>query len=61
MATTLTAAQSGVTLGLNSQGFLTTHAGVLESVTSALSWDNTFQVYDVNSIYQVGRAVPTQV
>lgn len=61
VATTLTAAQSGVTLGLNSQGFLTTHAGVLESVTSALSWDNTFQVYDVNSIYQVGRAVPTQV
>ena len=36
---------------LNSKGFITTHAGILESITSALSWDGKFQVYDVSKVY----------
>ncbi|MCW1957077.1 MAG: Ig-like domain-containing protein, partial [Mycobacterium sp.] len=45
VATTVSAdLVDGASLNLNSQGFLTTHAGILESVTAALTWDNTFQV-----------------
>jgi hypothetical protein len=36
---------------LNSKGFVTTHVGVLESLTSILSWDGKFQVYDVSKVY----------
>lgn len=43
---TLTANQGGVTLGVTSQGYVTTHAGILESLTSLLSWDNSIQVYE---------------
>lgn len=46
---------------LDSKGFITTHAGILESITSALSWDGKYQVYDVSQIYTDVLAVtPTQ-
>jgi len=52
LTTTIAAGQGlSASLALGSQGFITTHAGILESLTSKLSWDNRFQVYDVNSTY----------
>ena len=52
LTTTIAAGQGlSASLALGSQGFITTHAGILESLTSKLIWDNRFQVYDVNSTY----------
>lgn len=45
VAATLTANQGGVSFGVTSEGYVTTHAGILESLTAALSWDNSIQVY----------------
>lgn len=47
-----TSGQSGgASLTLGAQGFITTHAGLLEALTSKLSWDNQLQVLDVTKTY----------
>lgn len=40
-----------VSLTVDSKGFLTTHAGILEALTSKLSWDNKFEVYKIDQTY----------
>lgn len=42
-----------VSMTIGAAGYLTTHAGILEAVTSKLSWDNSINLYDVNATYRL--------
>ena len=52
-ATVAAGTVSGASLALGTAGFITTHAGILEALTSKLSWDNRFQVFEVNKTYSL--------
>ena len=43
----------GASLGIGAQGFFTTHAGILESLTSKLSWDNRFKLFEIEKTYSL--------
>ena len=42
-----------VSMTIGAAGYLTTHAGILEAVTSKLSWDNSINLYDVQKTYRL--------
>jgi hypothetical protein len=43
----------GASVTLDAQGYITAHAGILDSITDLLSWDDKFQVYDISGTYPV--------
>ncbi len=42
---------SNSSLTLDTEGYVTAHAGILESLTSAMTWDGRYQVYDVSETF----------
>jgi hypothetical protein len=46
-----TGQSGGASVNIGSQGYFTTHAGILESLTSKLSWDNQFKLFEVSQTY----------
>jgi hypothetical protein len=45
---------SDLSLTLDAEGFITASAGILDSVTSLLTWTGTFQVYDITETFSTG-------
>jgi hypothetical protein len=50
-ATVAVGVDASASMTIGADGFLTTHAGILEMLTSKLSWDNSIQLYDVSHTY----------
>lgn len=50
-ATVAVAVDAPPSMTIGAEGYFTTHAGILEMLTSKLSWDNSIQLYDVKHTY----------
>ena len=51
VSATLTASTSQTSIKLDSKGYVNVHAGLLEKVTDALSWDNKTLVYSISDTF----------
>jgi hypothetical protein len=43
--------QEGTHIIMDAEGYITTHAGILDGLTQALSWTNKYKVYDITKAF----------